>query len=137
MEPSFPQLREEILMEVARVAAVAIETDDQQRQQQESSSSVEGTSSNNYNISSGIPSIDEMRKFVTQTILATRDNKSSMYQDILRGQHHQRTEIDHLNGYVVRKGREMGFECPANEDLCSRIAELTAVQNTTSASTNR
>ena len=137
MEPSFPQLREEILMEVAHVAAVAIETENRQRQEQEPSLSVEATSNNNYNSSSGIPSIDEMLKFVTQTILATRDNKSSMYQDILKGQQHQRTEIDHLNGYVVRKGKEMSFDCPANIDLCSRIAELTAVQNTASASTNR
>eukprot|EP00536_Pseudo-nitzschia_multiseries_P001257 jgi/Psemu1/180480/e_gw1.15.50.1 len=87
MEPSFPELREQLLAEVARVAKA-------------------------------------MRDFVTRTITATRDNKSSMYQDILRG-NQTKTEIDHLNGYVVRKGRELGLDCPSNEDLCSRIAELT------------
>ena len=51
----------------------------------------------------------------------TRLNKSSMYQDILSK---RQTEIDHLNGYIVRKGREVGVECPANEDIYRRIKEL-------------
>mgnify|MGYP005694111303 FL=1 len=71
-----------------------------------------------------------MRKFVTQCILDTRDNKSSMYQDIMKGQH---TEIKHLNGYVVRKGKEMGIGCPHNEDLYQRILEL---QNQSSSSSS-
>ena len=33
-------------------------------------------------------------------------------------------EIDHLNGYIVRKGREFGIDCSTNEDLCLRIKQL-------------
>jgi 2-dehydropantoate 2-reductase len=64
---------------------------------------------------------DSLRQFVTQVIGDTRENKSSMYQDTLKK---QRTEVDHLNGYVVQKGRSFGIECPANEDICQRIVEL-------------
>ena len=104
MEPSFFELQENILTEIASVAS---EFSKQQPQ----------------NLT--LPSIDEMRDFVRQTIHATTNNKSSMYQDV--HMHHQTTEINHLNGYVVRKGRQLGTECPANEDLCGRIAELTAL----------
>ena len=114
LEPSFHELQEDILKEVAHVAAAGA------THTAEVEETGEGIKNNNI---ASIPSIDEMRKFVTQTILKTRDNKSSMYQDIIKG---QQTEIEHLNGFVVRKGREMGKDCPANEDLRSRIAELTS-----------
>jgi 2-dehydropantoate 2-reductase len=112
LEPSFPELKEDILKEVAGVAAGVAETN-----------TIGGEDAKN----SVVPMIDEMRKFVAQTIRDTRNNRSSMYQDIVMG-HHQQTEIKHLNGYVVRKGKEMGKDCSANEELCSRIAEL-SVQN--------
>ena len=99
MEPSFFELQDELLTEVASVA--------------------EGIVTNP-------PTIDEMRQFVSQTIHATVHNKSSMYQDILAN---RTTEIQHLNGYVVRKARELGQECPANEDVCMRIAALAQKKN--------
>ena len=105
MEPSFFELQESILTEIATVAT---ELSKQQPQPQ----------------TNQVPTMDEMRDFVRQTIQATTHNKSSMYQDV--HMHHQTTEINHLNGFVVRKGRQLGTECPANEDLCGRIAELTA-----------
>jgi 2-dehydropantoate 2-reductase len=39
---------------------------------------------------------------------------SSTAQDLARG---KRSEIDHLNGYVVRKGDELGVATPANRVL--------------------
>ncbi len=49
------------------------------------------------------------------SIAATMPNQySSTAQDIARG---KPTEIDHLNGYVVRKGGELGVETPANRGL--------------------
>jgi len=39
---------------------------------------------------------------------------SSTAQDIARG---KRTEIDHLNGYVVRRGEEVGVATPVNRTL--------------------
>jgi len=43
---------------------------------------------------------------------------SSMAQDILRG---KRTEIDSLNGYVVRRGVELGIATPANQTLHAMV----------------
>ncbi len=37
----------------------------------------------------------------------------SMHQDLI--QHHRLTEIDYINGYVARKGRELGIPTPFNE----------------------
>ena len=39
---------------------------------------------------------------------------SSMAQDLARG---KRTEIDHLNGYVVRRGQTLGVPTPVNRSL--------------------
>jgi 2-dehydropantoate 2-reductase len=50
---------------------------------------------------------------------------SSTAQDILKG---KRTEIDHLNGYVVREGAALGIPTPANRTLNAlvKLLELTA-----------
>jgi ketopantoate reductase len=47
-----------------------------------------------------------------------------MYQDIVSNQ--QKSEIDHFNGFVVKKGRAAGIECVTNEDIVGRIKELEA-----------
>ncbi len=96
MEPSFFELQQEILQEVAQVAE-----------------SYAGSKN-------GLDEVS-LRQFVGQVILDTKDNKSSMLQDVLQ---EKRTEIDHLNNYIVQKGRSLGLECPANEDVVSRILEL-------------
>jgi 2-dehydropantoate 2-reductase len=44
----------------------------------------------------------------------TRDHKSSMLQDIMR---HKRTEIDHINGAVVKLGAQYGIETPYNSAI--------------------
>jgi 2-dehydropantoate 2-reductase len=74
------------------------------------------------------PSIEQNLKspqvlddFVEITIQDNLENTSSMHRDV---QNQLRTEIENLNGYVVRKGRELGIDCPANEYLCHRISEL-------------
>ena len=43
--------------------------------------------------------------------------RPSMLQDVIKG---RRTEIEHLDGYVARRGREVGVATPA----CDRITEL-------------
>jgi 2-dehydropantoate 2-reductase len=50
--------------------------------------------------------------------------RSSTAQDLARG---KKSEIDHLNGYVVRRGRELGVPAPVNlAVLCSvRLLEMT------------
>jgi 2-dehydropantoate 2-reductase len=46
---------------------------------------------------------------------------SSTAQDIARGKH---TEIDSLNGYVVRRGAEVGVRTPANQTLHALVKLL-------------
>jgi len=49
---------------------------------------------------------------------ATRDHKSSMLQDITRG---KRTEIDHINGAIVKLGAQYGIETPYNSAIVSIV----------------
>jgi 2-dehydropantoate 2-reductase len=60
-------------------------------------------------------------------------NLSSMHQDLMKG---KRTEIEYLNGAVVRRGRAAGIPCPVNEALTAIITAMqrapfkSAAQNT-------
>jgi 2-dehydropantoate 2-reductase len=51
----------------------------------------------------------------------TAAHKSSMLQDIERG---KETEVDYLNGAVIRHGRELGIETPVNETITNIIKSL-------------
>jgi 2-dehydropantoate 2-reductase len=65
---------------------------------------------------------ESLDSFVEQVIQANLENRSSMFHDI----HNQRrTEVDNLNGYVVRKSHEMGMSAPANEELMGLIKDAT------------
>jgi 2-dehydropantoate 2-reductase len=48
-------------------------------------------------------------------------NLSSMQQDLLKG---RRTEIDFLNGAVVRLGERYGIPCPVNQALTAIIRQM-------------
>ena len=64
-----------------------------------------------------------LRAFVDEVVRATAENTSSMLQDVQARRHP--TEVRWLNGYVARVGRERhGLACPVNDDLCTRIEEL-------------
>ena len=52
---------------------------------------------------------------------ATAANKSSMLQDILNG---RQTEIDRMNGAIVREGKALGIETPVNLALTNLITYL-------------
>jgi 2-dehydropantoate 2-reductase len=65
-----------------------------------------------------------LREFVDQVIVDTERNQSSMLQDVLR---HRPTEIEYLNGYVVRKGAELGVETPANLEIYHRVTQISAL----------
>ena len=54
---------------------------------------------------------------------ATSENISSMLQDILRK---KRTEIDFLNGVIVRQGQELGIPVPANLMLVELVKTIEA-----------
>ncbi|MEW6248175.1 MAG: 2-dehydropantoate 2-reductase [Nitrospirota bacterium] len=51
-----------------------------------------------------------------------RDIHTSMYDDWKAG---RRTEIDYLNGYVARRGRELGIPTPLNDALTAMIKTIT------------
>ena len=65
---------------------------------------------------------ERLLSFVSRVIQDTASNKSSMLQDVLA---ERETEIDYLNGFVARVGRERcGYECTFNEEMVRRIKSL-------------
>jgi 2-dehydropantoate 2-reductase len=56
-----------------------------------------------------------------------RDIHTSMYDDWKAG---RRTEIDYLNGYVARRGRELGIPTPLNDALTAMIKTITEKEKT-------
>lgn len=77
-------------------------------------------------IAQNLKSPQVLDDFVEITIQDNLENTSSMHRDV---QSKKRTEIENLNGYVVRKGLEFGVDCPANEELSHRIFECPIVDN--------
>lgn len=61
-----------------------------------------------------IPSTDALTESAFKLGTTMADAISSTAQDVQRG---KRTEIDSLNGYVVRQGQELGIATPANQTL--------------------
>jgi 2-dehydropantoate 2-reductase len=54
-----------------------------------------------------------------ERIAATMSGQlSSTAQDLMRG---RRSEIDHLNGYIVRRGKSLAIDTPANQALYSIV----------------
>lgn len=51
-----------------------------------------------------------------------RDIHTSMFDDWKAG---RRTEIDYLNGYLVRRGLALGIRTPVNEAVCALIKTIT------------
>ncbi|MCK9432786.1 MAG: 2-dehydropantoate 2-reductase [Candidatus Omnitrophica bacterium] len=51
----------------------------------------------------------------------TRDNLSSMLQDVLRK---KRTEVEFINGVIVRLGQELGIAVPANKFLLDLVRTI-------------
>lgn len=60
-------------------------------------------------------------KKVQQVISATAQNFSSMQQDVL---HKRRTEIDAINGYVVRQATRFDIAVPHNRALLQQVQHL-------------
>lgn len=64
------------------------------------------------------PLVDDPLAHARAVMQATRDNDSSMLQDIRRG---RRTEIDAISGAIVRMGDELGVPVPTNRWLAAFV----------------
>ncbi len=71
---------------------------------------------------SKVPLAEDMADKVVKWTQELRDIHTSMYDDWKAG---RPTEIDYLNGYIVRRGREIGIPTPVNEALTAMIKAIT------------
>ncbi|MEF8874544.1 MAG: 2-dehydropantoate 2-reductase [Candidatus Thermoplasmatota archaeon] len=65
--------------------------------------------------------VDDTFKETREVAEATRDNRSSMLQDI---ENERRTEIDHINGAVIQKAEKAGVSVPVNTILYRLIKSM-------------
>jgi len=63
-------------------------------------------------------SVEKLESVVLSLAERTAKNTSSMLQDAKAG---RKTEIDYINGYVVRRGKELGIDVTNNERLVEMI----------------
>ncbi len=64
---------------------------------------------------------EELFEMAMATAEKTANNRSSMLQDVLRG---RRTEIEQINGEIVRTAREFGIHVPVTETLYRMVKGL-------------
>lgn len=64
---------------------------------------------------------DDPIKKVESVCKATGPNVSSMLQDVLKG---KRTEIDFINGFIVREGRKLKVPMPVNSVLVDLVKTI-------------
>lgn len=65
-------------------------------------------------------SLEKLEERVLSVAEKTAQNTSSMLQDVRAG---RRTEIEYINGWVVRKGKENGVSCEWNEKVIQMVTE--------------
>jgi 2-dehydropantoate 2-reductase len=65
--------------------------------------------------------VEDPFETVLEVLRTTAKNRSSMLQDVERG---KRTEIDQINGALVRKGEDRGVPMPVNRSLWELIRSL-------------
>jgi len=69
-----------------------------------------------------VPLAPDIAEKTIHAAQAIRDIHTSMYDDWKAG---RRTEIDFLNGYIVRKGQELGIPTPVNEAMTALVKAIT------------
>ncbi len=69
--------------------------------------------------------IDETVRNILAVAANTAEGKSSMLQDIRNG---RRTEIDEINGFIVRTCASAGLTAPANAELVRQVHALEALR---------
>lgn len=67
-----------------------------------------------------LPSITSTRGDVYNTINQVKEHYSSMYEDLISG---RKTEIEFLNGLIIKLGQEKGIPTPYNLKMYQKILE--------------
>ncbi|KAJ5100384.1 2-dehydropantoate 2-reductase family protein [Penicillium angulare] len=62
--------------------------------------------------------VESLEAAFQDTVEKTAYNSSSMREDILKG---RAVEIDFINGWIIRKGRDLGIQCVANSCLTQLV----------------
>jgi 2-dehydropantoate 2-reductase len=65
-----------------------------------------------------------MYQKVITVINKTAENTSSMRQDVLN---HRKTEIDYMNGYMIKLARQHSLASPVNAQLTQQVKSLLPV----------
>jgi 2-dehydropantoate 2-reductase len=73
----------------------------------------------------GITLPDNLWQALTDIAVNMAAQRSSTAQDLARG---KKSEIEHLNGYVVRRGEELGVPAPVNRALMCAVLLLESKQ---------
>jgi 2-dehydropantoate 2-reductase len=71
--------------------------------------------------------LDAALRAVERIALGMPGQRSSTAQDLARG---KPSEIDHLNGFIVRRGRELGVATPVNATLHALVKLVEAARKT-------
>jgi len=66
---------------------------------------------------------ESLRQRIEQVARKTAGNTSSMRADVLRN---RPTEIDFINGYLAKLGKELGIDTPVNQMLTERVQQLSS-----------
>jgi 2-dehydropantoate 2-reductase len=66
---------------------------------------------------------EERNTWITRVLTAYGDVTPSMLQDIRRG---RRTEIEFINGYVVKMARQFGLDAPTNAAIVETVHAITS-----------
>lgn len=70
-------------------------------------------------------SVERLRSLVLNIADVTAQNMSSMLQDVRAG---RPTEIDYINGYVVRRGEELKIACSQHEKLVAMVKDVQVIK---------
>ena len=78
----------------------------------------------------GVPNVnmrfspDRLERLIRSTVISTARETSSMLTDVRAA---RRTEIEYLNGYIVRRGEEMGIKCVMNYMLIQMVKAKSSI----------
>lgn len=69
-------------------------------------------------------SAQRLETIVVSVANTTRDNISSMLADVRTG---RKTEVEYINGYIVKRGEEIGIKCVVNYSIMQMVLGKSAV----------